>query len=196
MEEQKREMTGITIYFTRNDRKLLEMIVFIATLAGDKGIDIYHLAKIFFYAEKWHLNNYLRPIVGDTYIKMKYGPTPSAALDLIKGNKERNDINQELFELVKDALKVTENEKGHLWIRAMRQPNEAYFSESDKQVIRQAHAHCAERSFDELMEECHKESAWRKAEENGPMNYADLIEGPNKEELIKHLAEDGPFLSL
>ena len=191
---EKREMTAATIYFKRNDRKLLEMIVFIANLAGDEGVDIYHLAKIFFYAEKRHLNRYLRPIVGDVYIKMEYGPAPSAVLDLINRNEMK--IDQGLIESAKAALRVTKNERGHKWIRAKRQSNEDYFSESDKETIRQAYKYCAARSFDTLTQEGHQELAWQKAVDGREMDYADLIEGPHREELIKNLEEDGPFLAL
>ena len=195
MEEQKREMTGITIYFRRSDRKLLEMIVFIANLAGEKGIDIYHLAKIFFYAEKWHLNNYLRPIVGDIYIKMQYGPAPSAVLDLI--NKNEMKIDRKLIELAKDALKVAPNDKGHNEIKAKRQPDKDYFSESDKEAINWAYERYAAQSFSALMDASHQEPAWRKAVNGHEMDYADMIEeGPHREEIIKDLEEDGPFLAL
>ena len=167
MEEQKRDMTAATIYFRRHDRKMLEMIVFIANLAGDEGIDIYHLAKVFFYAEKRHLNQYWRPIVGDIYIKMPYGPGPSAVLDLINmlEMSDRDDMidrfkrkfDQKLIELAQDALLVERNDKGHNEIKAKRQPNEDYLSDSDKEAINWAYKRYAARSFNALMDESHQE---------------------------------------
>ena len=50
-------------------------------------MDAYHLARTFFEAARWHLAKFMRPIVGDVYIKMPQGPVPVGALDLIHGNE-------------------------------------------------------------------------------------------------------------
>ena len=41
-----------TIYFRRDDKKTLEMIIAIATLGGERG-DIYHLLKMFKKSRNW-----------------------------------------------------------------------------------------------------------------------------------------------
>ena len=48
------------------------------------GIDVYHLAKAAFYADKHHVSNYGRPIVGDQYEAAPYGPLPQVIYGLIK----------------------------------------------------------------------------------------------------------------
>ena len=185
-----------TICFRRNDRKMLEMIIFIANLAGKRGVDIYHLAKIFFYAEKWHLNEYGRPIVGDTYIKMPHGSAPSGVLDLVY----RNDFTMpdRLIKQAAESLDVTQNAKGHTLIRARRRPNSRYyFSESDQEAIRWAYKTHAKKSFVELREESHQEPAWRKATPNGKICYSDMMEPhPDKDEIVRHLEEVGIYLGL
>ena len=55
--------------------KAIEVLVWLANTKP--GIDIYHVCKVLFYADKSHINKYLRPIIGDYYIKMDYGPVPS-----------------------------------------------------------------------------------------------------------------------
>lgn len=64
--------------------KAIEAIVWLSN--KQPGIDIYHVVKIIFFADKLHLNKYARPLIGDTYIKMQYGPVPSAIKDLITKN--------------------------------------------------------------------------------------------------------------
>ena len=74
------------IRYRINYTKAIETIVW---LANEKpGIDIYHIGKCIFYAEKLHLNKYARPIIGDTYQKGKYGPFPSTIRDIIQQSAE------------------------------------------------------------------------------------------------------------
>ena len=185
-----------TIYFLRNDEKMLEMVIFIADLAGKQGVDVYHFAKIFFYAEKRHLNKHRRPIVGDTYIKMVHGPAPSGALDLVY----RNDftISARLIKEAVEALNVTKNAKGHTLIRARRRPNARYyFSESNQEAIRWAYKTHAKKSFIELKEENNQEPAWQEAILNDIMYYSDMIdEHPNKDAVVRQLEEMGRHLAL
>jgi len=41
------------------------------------------LLKLAFFADRYHLRNYARPISGDIYYAMKLGPVPSALKDII-----------------------------------------------------------------------------------------------------------------
>ena len=52
--------------------KALETIVWLANARA--GIDVYHVIKCAFFADKYHLNKYGRPIAGDNYIADTYGP--------------------------------------------------------------------------------------------------------------------------
>jgi len=61
--------------------KAIETITLLSTLKP--GIDLYHMGKIIFYAEKEHINRYARPIIGDKYICGKDGPFPSKVRDLV-----------------------------------------------------------------------------------------------------------------
>ena len=63
----------------------IEVIIWLANMKP--GIDIYHVAKVFFYADKMHINKYGRPITGDTYFSMKRGPVLSNVLDIIDNVK-------------------------------------------------------------------------------------------------------------
>jgi hypothetical protein len=40
-------------------------------------------AKLLYFADKYHLTNYGRPIIGDYCVKMDHGPVPSQSLDLM-----------------------------------------------------------------------------------------------------------------
>jgi uncharacterized phage-associated protein len=46
-------------------------------------LDKYKVCKLLFFADKYHLVRYGRPIVGDRYCPLPHGPVPSHALDLM-----------------------------------------------------------------------------------------------------------------
>jgi uncharacterized phage-associated protein len=62
--------------FAIDEAKALEALVLVAK--AWPGITPFFVAKVFFLAEKWHLNRFGRPIIGDTYVAMQNGPVPSA----------------------------------------------------------------------------------------------------------------------
>jgi len=48
------------------------------------GFDTYKVCKLLFLADKYHLVKYGRPITGDRYCALPYGPIPSTILDIIE----------------------------------------------------------------------------------------------------------------
>ena len=73
------------IRFKANERKVLEVILWLATALP--GIDKYRLLKVLFLADKQHLNSYGRPIAGEQYVAMKYGPVPETAYKILRQQK-------------------------------------------------------------------------------------------------------------
>ena len=110
-------------------------------------MDAYHLARTFFEAARWHLAKFMRPIVGDVYIKMPQGSVPVGALDLIHGNEV---MDKQLLAAAQHALEVIQNGEKHILIRARCTPDTNYFSESDHVGLRRAYALCATKSLDAL----------------------------------------------
>lgn len=69
--------------FQFSEKKAVEALTYIASKWP--GITAFYASKVLFFAEKLHLNRYCRPIIGDTFIAMPYGPVPSTIYDFIKG---------------------------------------------------------------------------------------------------------------
>lgn len=167
-------MVSLNQWFSFNEDKAIETIVYVAKKAPIA--DIYHLAKICYFADLLHLEDYGRPILGDVYIKMDYGPVPSKIYDLFKS--VRNFSHQNLV----SAFTVEGNA-----IKALRDYNEDEFSRSDiicldKSI--QTHGH---KSFEQLKNESH-DSAWQSAENNREIEYLEMIKTlPSSKDLIKHL---------
>lgn len=178
------------ITFRINQIKALEAVVYIASKV--RNVDVYHTVKTMFFADKCHLNRYARPILGDTYIKMKNGPVPSVVLDII--NLKEDKISFETYIQAKGALSVSADRKKFISVK--REANLEEFSETDIECLDYAIDFCKNKSFNELQDITHEEQAWKKASNNGCMDYELMLDddNPNKEAIIADLKEDGQWL--
>ena len=146
--------------------KVLETIVWLAN--AKPGIDIYHVVKCAFFADRYHLNKYGRPISGDNYIADTYGPL---------GNSIYKILNCDPIEML--AL----NGNGRLPIRvgdrwtvtAERSANSQILSKSDVEALQWAVEEVADLSFNELVAKTHADPAYIAAE-GGRMKYEDFLD--------------------
>jgi len=84
-----------SIYFPLNEHKALSMAKYLLNRLGGKSNYMFIL-KLIFFADRYHLREYLRPVSTDSYYAMKNGPVASYLYDVVKG-KSTN---------VKDLVKV------------------------------------------------------------------------------------------
>ncbi|ALA17185.1 MULTISPECIES: Panacea domain-containing protein [unclassified Chelatococcus] len=159
--------------FVLNKEKAVEALVYVA--AKFPGVGRFHAAKILYFAERFHLRRYGRPILGDRYIAMDHGPVPSFAYDVLKGTVYPSDRK-----LIEGAL-VTKDGFHHPEYEASREPDMSLFSQSDIECLDEAIEHCAGKSFGEISDETHEHVAWAKANLNGPMSYDDMLAGVSDE---------------
>jgi hypothetical protein len=183
-----------TTYRTNHD-KLLEALVLLAELAP--GIDVFHAAKCLFYADKWHLNEYGRPVTGDVYVAMDQGPVPSSAYDMVKLNERR--LDGEMLSRISEALQITGE---HRNLTPRRPANRRLFSRTDIRCIERAVREIAPMEVGELWDMAHAEPAYVAAFREGakpqPIDYADMIDldCPDRAEVIEELRESAPYVAL
>lgn len=180
------------IRFRKPSPKILEAILWIA----DKkpGIDHYHVVKVLFGADKSHLNKYGRPVSGDDYKAMKFGPVPSLAYDFLKENG-LNLSDEELNNLEDSIRFETVGKSKRLYPK--RKPDLDLFSRTDLECLQWSLDSFGDLSFEELKNNTHKEPAYNAARDtdslsNAPdMDYALLIDkdNPHRSEIIAHLSE-------
>ena len=61
----------------------IQAILYIVKQMGGK-CDIHKCHKILYFADNEHLSKYGRSIIGDTYVRMDFGPVPTCIYDLFK----------------------------------------------------------------------------------------------------------------
>lgn len=161
-------------YFSLDQDKAIEVMVYFAKNAPIP--DIYHLAKVSYFADLLHLERYGRPICGDEYVKMDNGPVPSAIYSLFKSVRDFN------HRILLKAFEVEENN-----LIAKRDADLDYFSPSDIECLDESIALHGEKSFGQLKDESHDE-AWHSAEDNRTINYSAMINMlPNAKRLTEYL---------
>lgn len=132
------------IMFSFNKDKSIHSVFFILNEI-EEGCDIHKVCKILYFADQKHLVKWGRPITGDHYIKMNYGPVPSNIKNIIdfSSDIQRNgNILSTVIEYDSDELSVSE-------INCLKES-----IEENRKL-----------NFNELTEKSH-DKAWNKAELN------------------------------
>jgi len=182
----------VAIQYRINYTKAIETILWLVNQKPD--LDIYHIGKAIFYAEKHHLNKYARPIIGDVYQKGTYGPFPSTIRDIIhqKADWLLPDQLQESIE----AFKVVY--KPYATPTPKRLPNLNFFSKTDIECLKEALNVVAELSFEELKQMTHEEESFLSAIEKNQINYELLIDrdNPLRNEIIEEMREVNKYMCI
>src|SRR5689334_5013714 len=73
--------THMTDRYIPDTSKALEVILWLCEAKPE--IDVYHIVKCAFLADKLHLNRYGRPVAGDNYAAATYGPLGAVVYGLL-----------------------------------------------------------------------------------------------------------------
>lgn len=181
-------MPGVS--FRPNRQKIIEAIVYLATQRP--RIDVFHMCKVLFYADRDHLRRYGRPILGDTYCAMDDGPVPSFALNVAK--RINMYVSDELLDMAARKLSV-DNSDGYVRLIARGTFDDTSFSRTDIECLDRAIEMYADMSFMALWRLVHKEpeykSSYKGSGTSTRIPYEALIPAdmPNRDLAIEQLQE-------
>lgn len=176
----------MNIRFRFDPEKLVQALAYFSE-RGISDLDKMKAAKLLFHADKYHLLKYGRPVIGDQYACMDYGPVPSTSLNIM------NDViaNDPNFQPVLKSLfdEYLEVHRG-FWrtypvFRAKRRADTDVFSDSDVEALDWAIANYGEKSAMELSKESHQEPAWRIADQRRRPKSSVMMD-------YRHFFEDHP----
>lgn len=164
--------------------KALEIALWFAT--ERPGFDVYHVVKGSFFADKFHIARYGRPLAGDEYRAAWFGPLPQVVYGLL-----RNQPIEVLAVGGNGPLPLRVDEQHRVY--AGRAPNLRRLSESDIEALRYGLREVDGKSFDELLASTHDDPAYIKAV-SGMMDYRDFIpaDAGSRDEKISFIEEVAP----
>lgn len=112
------------------------------------------ICKLLYFADKEHLLEYGRPIIGDTYYKLKDGPIPTKGLDMLRGHS-----GPAARVLINEAFSVTG------WaVVPKRAPDMSVFSKSDIKILNHIKETLGSLDAYQLRDLSHKEHAYEQSE--------------------------------
>ncbi len=157
-------------------KKAVQVLNFFAIQNGGE-ISKLHALKLVFFADRYHLRKYGRPITNDQYWAMKYGPVPSGVKDLFEldsASPLERHYSESFFE---------RGVRAHT-IRSLVEVDTGVLSDSDQEAI--SFAWGAFGSQSGIVEKTHLYPEWQRHEvalEGGcsrvPMDYMDFLENPD-----------------
>jgi uncharacterized phage-associated protein len=150
--------------FRFNVDKLIQTLTFLAS-RGVADLTKLRAAKLLFFADKYHLRKFGRPIVGDAYYCLDKGPIPSASLtvinDLISPTVVEG-VSDPILDRVREYLTVKRQWFGrHPELTAKRAPNLELLSESEIEALEDTIQRYGSLPVGELIEAAHREPAWQ-----------------------------------
>ena len=161
--------------------------------------DKYRASKLLFLADREHLLRFGRPITGDSYSALPYGPTPNRVLCLLDGLEKvtlegADPASDEVAELAKH-FDVFEDEYSTYHARSGVDLDS--LSKSDMKVLDDVIEEHGRKTFNELKTLTHNMKAytnvWRTGEicRKFPMTFEDFFaEAPDKADFLKELKEN------
>lgn len=161
--------------------KALSAILWIA--AHVTGPTFHRISKLFYFADKLHLERYGRLICGDSYVAMKHGPVPSEIYDMLKA--VRGDGRSLHMREAQKAFAV----EGDKTVVPLDEPNPEVLSESDLECLNESIKRYGHLSFKELTDLSH-DDAWYAADENDLIDLEEIIATlPDGTALLQHLRD-------
>ncbi|WP_417438873.1 Panacea domain-containing protein [Idiomarina sp.] len=137
--------------------RILEAFAYIAERAPAHKKNMYNVLKVFYLADKLHMERYGRFIFDESYSAMEKGPVPSTAYDLIKNIGK----GKELPFSVESPVKLGSN----YIVTAKRQADEDLFSGSDLLCMDEV----IQLSENEDLGDLSHDEAWKRAGRNNFM---------------------------
>ena len=169
-----------------DQRKALHAMLFVVTHLP-KPANVYNVLKCLYFADRKHLQEYGRQIYGETFYALEHGPVPSAAYEIIKYANGRAKWDLQFPEAL-ELLDVND-----IRVSARGPANTDLLSRSDMACLLDAAGRYGKMSFDKLKKLSHQGKAFEKADANGEMKLADLIEElKNGEAIASHLKDRNP----
>ncbi len=180
------------VKYRPNYEKILEAVVYIARKFP--GCGFHHILKVLFYADKFHLQKYGQPILGDSYIKMSAGPVGSYAYDILK----QSDFLPTQYGIEAGKALAVDRSSGMPSVQAKRDADMQWFSESDVECLHEALRYCEGMGFHDLCQATHQEPAWLQASINQEMDYELFLDEDveHREELLEYIRETSQTIAL
>lgn len=138
--------------FSFNQAKFANTVLYLLRGCGEARPGLVKLMKMLKAADFEHYRRYLRPITGASYVALENGPAPDGYDKLLQDLIDANAI-----ELKTVNVYGTAPDREY---RALEEPNERVFDESEIEILNEVVASCRAKSGKTLSKASHLEGGW------------------------------------
>ncbi|TKJ30211.1 hypothetical protein CEE39_08385 [bacterium (candidate division B38) B3_B38] len=146
------------ISFSFNIEKFVNAIAYFASKT--ERLDKFKAVKLLYLADRYHLIKYARPIIGDRYCKLTWGPVPSHSLDEIDAALDLPDFSTDLFN---QYIKFDRKPK-HPILKTKKPIDLDVFSKSEIEALDFTLKKYGNKDFNELVRITHSHATFKKSE--------------------------------
>ncbi len=174
-------------------KKAVQAINYFAKKEGGK-IDKLKLIKLLYFADRYHIRKYGRPIINDVYLAMPLGAVGSSTKDIVDSSRflaeEEGVYAREFFHTVGNS------------VTSITDIDLDIFSKSDIEAFDFVYSVFGNYKASSLVNICHKYPEWKKFKElfdskettRESMNYLDFFDNP-KNEIDDFLMQDDELIA-
>ncbi|MFA5809026.1 MAG: Panacea domain-containing protein [Thermoleophilia bacterium] len=183
------------IQFRFDPEKFTSCVAFLAS-KNVPNLDKLKIAKLIFFADKLHLQKYCRPITGDYYKHIDFGPVPQHSLDVLNDIEfdrpagEQGRHNRHVFE---ERIACNQHARPYPLFHIRHEETFDSLSESEKEILDEVIARYGAMTGGQLIDETHKEAACTKTDYNSTIDYdllLDDLDDDARAEIIEVLEHD------
>ena len=158
--------------------KAKHAVLYLLQHLNDGRRDIHSVFKALYFAEKHHLGQFGRAIVGDGFVTMEYGPVPSVIYDWTKESWETKDP-------IKDSI-IT---KHRIIMSATSEPDLEELSQSEIEALDEAIGFVNDADFEKRTDLSYDDT-YNATTLNTTVNYIKIAEAAGaSEEVINYMLE-------
>lgn len=171
-------------------RKTTQGLNFLAREAGGR-INKMKALKLLYFADRYHLRKYGRPVTNDEYFAMGFGPVASGGKDLAEGSDFRPDVEKAYAGQYLDSVNRYE-------VASINEVDTPVFSDTDREALTFAWERFGGHDEFELAEITHAYPEWKRHEpalQGGvnsrvKMSYEDFLADPPEGYDLCHALSD------
>lgn len=166
--------------FETNHEKATQALNYLARAQGGR-INKMKALKLIFFADRYHLRKYGRPIVGDAYWAMSYGPVASMVMNIADNDDWLDSCEREY------ANQFVQSSEDHHFVEAIGDLDQRVFSSSDLEALNFVWSKLGRLGPWDLVDLSHGYPEWQKHRESlqlgtckrAPMEYSDFFLDPD-----------------
>ena len=147
------------------------------------------IVKLMYFLDRRHFNLHGRPVLGDRYLRMEYGPMPTLAKDLIDLIEEKPPFKVKPVAEGKILAKYFKVRRSGTYpsIELVKTPSPEVLSESEVEALNWVVKNFGRRSPSTLVDITHQHAAWKETKSMAEMDYRLFPKGDP--EAVENIAE-------